>query len=184
MGKIRVYIAGDWLSDFYTSEYVAIVTDYGHFDFFNRNKDGDILKSQENDKNINPQDENKLPYSIRILHKAVKGQTYNRAKLLGLIDTLNYLNTSKRTIIYTNSTYLTDPFNKDWITKWKIRGWSKQDGTPLMNKDLWEKLYKMNLTRHLEFQYINKEECEELVKAEKLLAIYAKNDVKHNESID
>ena len=108
MGKIRVYIAGDWLSDFYTSEYVAIVTDYGHFDFFNRNKDGDILKSQENDKNINPQDENKLPYSIRILHKAVKGQTYNRAKLLGLIDTLNYLNTSKRTIIYTNSTYLTD----------------------------------------------------------------------------
>lgn len=43
-------------------------------------------------------------------------------------------------IQYTDSKYVTDAFNKNWISGWKRRGWRKGNGERVKNIDLWERL--------------------------------------------
>jgi ribonuclease HI len=48
---------------------------------------------------------------------------------------------SKKTIvIYSDSAYLVNCFNDDWIASWVQRSWRKGDGKPVANRALWETL--------------------------------------------
>ena len=54
-------------------------------------------------------------------------------------------------ILHTDSKYLTDTFNQNWLGKWQKNGWNTSMGTPVSNPDLWGELLLLaeqrNITR-------------------------------------
>lgn len=66
--------------------------------------------------------------------------TNNRMELLGVIRALQELKRPCRVRVQTDSKYVVDAFNKDWISGWKRRGWKNAKKDPVANRDLWEEL--------------------------------------------
>lgn len=77
--------------------------------------------------------------------------TNNRMELTAIIRGLEALNRPCRVMVYSDSRYVVDAINKDWLTDWIARGWrkaaTKGRGKPVLNVDLWEQLVKQ-LERH------------------------------------
>lgn len=66
--------------------------------------------------------------------------TNNRMELLAVIKGLEALKETCEVDIYSDSQYVVDAFNKDWITSWKEKGWKTSNKSPVKNVDLWEQL--------------------------------------------
>jgi ribonuclease HI len=66
--------------------------------------------------------------------------TNNRMELLAVIKGLEALKETCEVDLYSDSQYVVDAFNKDWITSWKEKGWKTSNKSPVKNVDLWEQL--------------------------------------------
>ena len=74
-----------------------------------------------------------------------KSTTNNRMELFAVIQGLRCLNQSCEVDIYTDSQYISDAFNKDWITAWQKSGWKTSSKGEVKNVDLWKALlYEVN----------------------------------------
>ena len=76
----------------------------------------------------------------RELSQGYELTTNNRMELLGVIRALQLLKRPCRVRVQTDSKYVVDAFNKDWISGWKRRGWKNAKKDPVANRDLWEEL--------------------------------------------
>jgi ribonuclease HI len=66
--------------------------------------------------------------------------TNNKMELSGAIAALSRLEgTSGRVSIYTDSTYVIQGI-REWVHRWKRRGWKTATGSEVLNRDLWERL--------------------------------------------
>ena len=45
-----------------------------------------------------------------------------------------------------DSKYLVDAFNQNWIDGWQKRGWKSSNKQPVKNQDLWQRLLKSKRT--------------------------------------
>lgn len=63
-------------------------------------------------------------------------------ELMAAIVGLEALNKPCKVELYSDSKYLTDAFNQNWISGWLSRGWKKADKKPVKNVDLWMRLLK------------------------------------------
>lgn len=72
--------------------------------------------------------------------------TNNRMELTAAVKGLSALRENCAVEVITDSEYLKNGITK-WIHGWKKKGWKKSDGTPVLNKDLWE-LLDAESTRH------------------------------------
>ena len=45
--------------------------------------------------------------------------------------------------VYSDSAYTVNAFKEGWLSGWIRSGWKKADGKPVMNADLWKKLYEL-----------------------------------------
>ena len=73
--------------------------------------------------------------------------TNNRMELtaaLALLEALKVLPRHPDLAIRTDSKYLIDGFSK-WIQGWKRKGWRTASGSPVLNRDLWERLDQARL---------------------------------------
>ena len=77
--------------------------------------------------------------------------TNNRMELLAAICGLNALKEKCKVLLYSDSQYLTDAFNKGWLEGWIERGWKTADKKPVKNIDLWEKLVSLTKTHEVTF---------------------------------
>lgn len=96
------------------------------------------------------------------------GRTNNYMELKAVIEALKAINTNKYPIvIYSDSAYVVNAVNKNWMVNWKRKGWRKGDGNPPVNVELWKELYDLMLKfPFLEFQHVkghNGNEGNELV---------------------
>lgn len=73
--------------------------------------------------------------------------TNNRMELLAAIVGLEALKEPCKVMLYSDSKYLTDAINKGWLRSWESRGWKKADKSPVLNRDLWERLISL-LDKH------------------------------------
>lgn len=94
-----------------------------------------------------------------ILHeKEISGgyimTTNNRMELLGVITGLEALNRPCQVEVISDSKYVTDAFNKNWISCWQKRGWKTSSGTMVKNIDLWERLLKAANLHNLTFTWV------------------------------
>jgi ribonuclease HI len=66
--------------------------------------------------------------------------TNNRMELTAAIEPLKEMFGEKEIEIYSDSQYLIDAFNKNWLRSWKRNGWRKGNGEAVLNLDLWKLL--------------------------------------------
>lgn len=69
-----------------------------------------------------------------------KSTTNNRMELFAVIQALRCLNQPCECEISTDSQYVADAFNKDWISAWQKNGWKTSSKNEVKNVDLWRAL--------------------------------------------
>ena len=69
--------------------------------------------------------------------------TNNRMELMATIRALETLKESCQVMLYSDSAYIVNAFNEDWISKWVLSGWKKADKKEVLNADLWKRLLKL-----------------------------------------
>lgn len=71
-----------------------------------------------------------------------KKTTNNRMELMAAIVGLETLNRPCEITLYSDSKYLVDAFNQNWIEGWIQKGWKRGKNEPVKNIDLWKRLLK------------------------------------------
>ena len=56
--------------------------------------------------------------------------------------------------IVSDSKYVTDAFNQDWIGSWIKNGWKKSDKKPVLNTDLWKRLLEAKAPHNVTFTWV------------------------------
>ena len=80
-----------------------------------------------------------------------------------------FANRRKSHRLYSDSRYLVDAINKNWLGSWKKRGWRKADKQPVKNADLWRRLEAVAEAHDVTWKWVrghagnpNNERCDEL----------------------
>ena len=76
----------------------------------------------------------------RELSAGSRRTTNNRMELMGAIAALEALRRPCSVTITTDSQYVCNAFNKNWIGGWLRRGWKTASKQPVKNVDLWKRL--------------------------------------------
>jgi ribonuclease HI len=77
----------------------------------------------------------------------------NRLGLTGVIAALEATPAGETLHFSSNSNYLTDGI-KGWLRNWKQNGWRTKEGSPVKNRDLWEKVDHLLTTRRIKVSAI------------------------------
>ena len=56
--------------------------------------------------------------------------------------------------LYSDSKYLTDAFNQNWISGWIAKGWNRGKSGPVKNIDLWKRLLKAKEQHQVTFIWV------------------------------
>lgn len=78
--------------------------------------------------------------------------TTNRIDLLGIISGLQKLKKKSRVFVYTNSMYIVNPFNKNWIKNWVENNWVSNKKN-IVNVNLWKQLLELTQFHEVTFLY-------------------------------
>ena len=102
-----------------------------------------------------------------------KETTNNKMELTAAIMALDKLKEPCEIELYSDSAYLINAFNQDWITPWQKNGFRNANKKPVQNVEMWQKLIEFNNTHkitwikvkgHADNQYNNR--CDELATGE------------------
>jgi ribonuclease HI len=66
--------------------------------------------------------------------------TNNRMELTAVIAALEELTVPCVVNLYSDSAYVVNAFNQNWLVNWKKNGWKNASRAPVSNKDLWQRL--------------------------------------------
>ena len=88
------------------------------------------------------------------LSEGYKLTTNNQMELLAVISGLEALKKPCDVIIYSDSKYVVDAFNNNWIDGWIKKGWKTAGKTPVKNVELWQRLLKAKEPHKVEFIWV------------------------------
>ncbi len=74
------------------------------------------------------------------LSGGVKSTTNNIMEITAIIEGLKALKTICEVEIYSDSAYVVNAFNNNWIDEWKKNGWINSKKEEVKNKELWKEL--------------------------------------------
>ena len=101
-----------------------------------------------------------------------KQTTNNRMELMAAIKGLEELNKPCDVELYSDSKYLVDAFNQNWIGGWVQKDWKRGKNQPVKNIDLWKRLLKVKEPHKVRFIWVKghaghelNERCDELATA-------------------
>jgi ribonuclease HI len=77
--------------------------------------------------------------------------TNNRMELMAVIKSLELLTRPCEVKVYSDSAYVVNAFNQNWIEGWQKKGWVNSAKNPVANKDLWEELLVLCNKHKVEF---------------------------------
>ena len=80
--------------------------------------------------------------------------TNNRMELTAVIKGLNALKFPCRVTVTSDSKYVCDAINQNWLSAWVKNGWKKADRKPVLNTDLWMELLRLMEIHSVEFLWI------------------------------
>jgi len=80
--------------------------------------------------------------------------TNNRMELMAAIAGLEALNRACDVELYSDSQYLTNAFNKNWIDGWLKKNWTRGKNEPVKNVDLWKRLLKAKEPHNVKFIWV------------------------------
>ncbi|MBE5905258.1 MAG: ribonuclease HI [Lachnospiraceae bacterium] len=98
--------------------------------------------------------------------------TNNRMELMGAIVGFEALNRPCEVVFTSDSKYVIDAFNQNWIGSWVKNNWKKADKKPVKNVDLWKRLVAATEQHQVTFCWVKghaghvyNERCDELATA-------------------
>lgn len=100
-----------------------------------------------------------------------KDTTNNVMEITAVIEGLKLLKYPCEVEIYSDSAYVVNAFNQDWITNWKKNGWKNSKKEDVKNRELWEELERLikehevtfiKVKGHSDNEYNNR--CDELAR--------------------
>ncbi len=77
--------------------------------------------------------------------------TNNQMELTAAIKAIDMLKEPCEIELYSDSAYLINAFNEDWITKWQMNGYRNANKKPIQNIDLWKQLIEFNNTHKIKW---------------------------------
>lgn len=80
--------------------------------------------------------------------------TNNRMELMAVIKSLEALNRPCHADIYSDSAYVVNAFNQNWIANWQRNNWKNSAKAPVANVDLWQKLLELTSTHDVVFHKV------------------------------
>ena len=80
-----------------------------------------------------------------------KETTNNVMELTAVIEGLKLLKFPCKVKLYSDSAYVVNAFNQNWINGWLKNGWKNSSKEPVKNKELWEELYHLTKVHQVEF---------------------------------
>ena len=103
------------------------------------------------------------------LSQGYKKTTNNRMELMAVIAALEALNRPCSVELYSDSKYVVDAFNQNWIGGWLKKGWKRGRNEPVKNVDLWQRLLRAKEPHQVRFIWVKghdghpqNERCDEL----------------------
>ncbi len=80
--------------------------------------------------------------------------TNNRMELMAVIRALECLVKPCEIELYSDSKYVVDAFNQNWVEGWQKSNWRKSDRRPVKNIDLWKKLLTVKKPHAISFHWV------------------------------
>ena len=90
----------------------------------------------------------------REFSQGYKKTTNNRMELMAAIVGLEALNKPCEVELYSDSKYLVDAFDKNWLDSWIKNGWKTAGKKPVKNKDLWIRLIEAKKDHKVHFNWV------------------------------
>lgn len=111
----------------------------------------------------------------KIYEGGYKLTTNNRMELLGIIEPLERIGGSADIIVYTDSQYVANAINKDWLNNWSENGWKTASKKPVKNQDLWRRLLNLSRRNRILVEWVKghnehpeNEECDKIAVAARM----------------
>ena len=99
--------------------------------------------------------------------------TNNRMEITAVINALSSVNLPSNVEVISDSKYVCDAVNKDWIYSWQKNSWKKANKKPVLNVDLWMQLLPLLKKHNVKFSWVKghsgnyyNERCDKLAVAE------------------
>lgn len=106
------------------------------------------------------------------LSQGYRVTTNNQMELMAVIVGLESLKKPCDVTVYSDSKYVVDAFNNNWIDGWIKKGWKTAGKTPVKNVELWKRLLEAKKTHTVDFIWVKghagheyNERCDELAVA-------------------
>ena len=80
-----------------------------------------------------------------------KDTTNNVMEITAVIEGLKLLKYPCEVEIYSDSAYVVNAFNQNWIENWKKNGWKNSKKEDVKNKELWEELEELTKVHKVTF---------------------------------
>jgi len=102
-----------------------------------------------------------------------KKTTNNIMELTAVIEGLKLLKYPCKVKLYSDSAYVVNAFNQNWISSWIKNNWKNSNKEEVKNKELWKELYELTKIHDVKFikvkghadnEYNNR--CDELARSE------------------
>lgn len=75
-------------------------------------------------------------------------------EMMAAIRALEEIKEPSEISLYSDSQYLVNAINKNWIESWISKGWKKSDGNDVKNQDLWKKLISLMKPHKVSFIWV------------------------------
>ncbi len=77
--------------------------------------------------------------------------TNNRMELRAAIEGLKTLKRPCKVTLYSDSAYLVNAYNNNWVVGWKKKGWKNSSGEQVKNIDLWQEIEALRQVHDVTF---------------------------------
>lgn len=80
--------------------------------------------------------------------------TNNIMEMTAVVEALKILKFPCEVDLYSDSAYIVNCFQKDWVSGWIKKGWRTSSGEPVKNKELWQELLTLTQTHKVTFHKV------------------------------
>lgn len=95
-----------------------------------------------------------LPHIETVICGSEENTTNNKMELQAVISGLRAIESNKKVVVYTDSQYVCNGFNKGWVKKWEQDDWKRKDEY-IPNHELWMQLkHEVETHKKVEFQWV------------------------------
>lgn len=82
---------------------------------------------------------------------ALENTTNNAMEITAVLEALKLLKYRCNVKVYSDSAYVVNAFQDNWIDSWIKKDWMKSKKEPVKNKELWLELYELAKKHNIEF---------------------------------